>query len=100
MNRCNLECTMCYQGFRNRTEKFTLDENMLVKIFDVFKKNQLSALMLSISEPLLFKKIDRVFELAKHANIMDIFLFTNGVLLNKKNIGVREYGLLKRFDIN
>jgi len=88
VNRCNLECTMCYQGFRNRTEKFTLDENMLVKIFDDFKKNQLSALMLSISEPLLFKKIDKVFELAKQANIMDIFLFTNGILLNKKNIEI------------
>ena len=88
VNRCNLQCTMCYQGFRNNAEKFTLDENMLIKIFDDFKENQLSALMLSISEPLLFKKIDRVFELAKHANIMDIFLFTNGVLLNKKNIEI------------
>ena len=38
MNRCDLECVMCYQGFRNDAEKFTVDEKMLDKIFDDFKK--------------------------------------------------------------
>tara|TARA_B100000780_G_scaffold265412_1_gene220807 strand:+ start:721 stop:1773 length:1053 start_codon:yes stop_codon:yes gene_type:complete len=85
VNRCNLECVMCYQGFRNKAEKSTIDLKSLEMIFKDFKDNQLSALMLSISEPLLYKDFDKVLELAKEANIMDILLFTNGTLLNKKN---------------
>ena len=58
---------------------------MLDKIFDDFKKNKLSALMLTASEPLLYKNFDKVLERAKEAEIMDIFIFTNGNLLNEKN---------------
>ncbi len=85
VNRCNLECVMCYQGFRNDAKKSTIDTDTLQKIFDDFKKNNLPALMLSISEPLLYKEFDKVLDLAKNANIMDILLFTNGILLNEKN---------------
>ncbi len=85
VNRCNLQCTMCYQGFRNDAKKFTLDDNILDKIFKDFKLNQLNSLMLSISEPLLYKNIDKILQRAEEANIMDVFLFTNGILLNEKN---------------
>lgn len=85
VNRCDLECVMCYQGFRNDSEKFTVDEKILEKIFKDFKKNQLSALMLTASEPLLYKNIDKVLKKAEEAEIMDTFLFTNGSLLNNKN---------------
>ena len=79
---------MCFQGFRNDAKKYTLENDIIDKIFKDFKENQLSALMLSISEPLLFKNIGQIFERAKEANIMDIFLFTNGILLNEKNINL------------
>ena len=69
-------------------QKYTLENDLIDKIFKDFKENQLSALMLSISEPLLFKNIGQIFERAKEANIMDIFLFTNGILLNEKNINL------------
>ncbi len=85
VNRCDLECTMCYQGFRNDANKSVLDENILDKIFADFKKNKLNSLMFSASEPLLYKKINTVFQRAKDADIMDIFLFSNGTLLNEKN---------------
>ena len=39
VNRCDLECVMCYQGFRNDAKKSTLDEKLLDKIFSEFKKN-------------------------------------------------------------
>ena len=32
VNRCNLECVMCFQGFRNDTKKSTLDLEVLKKI--------------------------------------------------------------------
>ena len=85
VNRCDLQCVMCYQGFRNDADKFTVDEAMLDKIFDDFKKNKLSALMLTASEPLLYKHFDKVLKRAEEAEIMDVFIFTNGNLLNEKN---------------
>ena len=85
VNRCDLECVMCYQGFRNDAEKFTVDETILDKIFNDFKKNKLSALMLTASEPLLYKHFDKVLKRAEEAEIMDVFIFTNGNLLNEKN---------------
>ena len=85
VNRCDLQCVMCYQGFRNDATKSTLDEKLLDKIFSEFKKNKLNSLMLSASEPLLYKNIGDVLERAREAEIMDIFIFTNGTLLNEKN---------------
>lgn len=85
VNRCNLECKFCYQGYRNDIEKNTLGVKELKKIFENFKKNKLDALLLSTSEPLLFKHYDKVLEMAEEAKIMDQFLFTNGTLLNEKN---------------
>ena len=84
VNRCNLECTMCYQGFRNDTTKSTLQLEDLEKIF-LTLKNQLDALLLSASEPLLYKNFGKVLDMAKTSEIMDQFLFTNGTLLNQKN---------------
>ena len=85
VNRCNLECVMCYQGFRNDSKKYTLSDEDLVNLFKDYKKNKLNSLLISISEPLLYKNIEKVFDLAKDADIMDILLFTNGTLLNEKN---------------
>ena len=84
VNRCDLECVMCYQGFRNDTNKVTVNESVLDKIFDDFKKNELSALMLTASEPLLYKNIEYVLKRAEEAKIMDTFIFTNGSLLDRK----------------
>ena len=33
VNRCNLECVMCWQGYRNDTEKSAMDINVLKKLF-------------------------------------------------------------------
>ncbi len=84
VNRCNLECVMCYQGYRNDATQHTAENKMLDKIFDDFKENKLSALMLSASEPLLYKDIKKILDRAKDAEIMDIFLFTNGTLLTEE----------------
>ena len=41
--------------------------------------------MLTASEPLLYKHFDKVLKRAEEAEIMDVFIFTNGNLLNEKN---------------
>ena len=85
VNRCDLQCVMCYQGFRNDAKKSVLDKNLLDKIFNEFKQKKLNSLMLAVSEPLLYKNIADILNRAKDAEIMDIFLVTNGTLLNEKN---------------
>ena len=85
VNRCNLECTFCYQGYRNDSTKSTMTQEKLEKIFEEFEKNKLDSLLLSASEPLLYKEFPKVLKLAEQAKIMDQFMFTNGVLLNEKN---------------
>lgn len=100
VNRCNLECTMCYQGFRNDIEKNTLQISNLEKLFKSFKKNKLDALLLSSSEPLLYKSFDKVLAMAEEAKIMDQFLFTNGTLLNKKNSDIILNSSLTRLFIS
>ena len=47
VNRCNLECVMCFQGYRNDTKKNTLNLETLKKIFNEFKIEKLDALLLS-----------------------------------------------------
>jgi radical SAM protein with 4Fe4S-binding SPASM domain len=86
INRCNLGCIMCDQGFRNDIDKVTMSDEILTKIFKDFKNNKLSALMISVSEPLLYKNIRKVLDMAKEAEVMDLFLFTNGTLLDSKRI--------------
>jgi radical SAM protein with 4Fe4S-binding SPASM domain len=84
VNRCNLNCIMCDQGFRNDAKKVSLDEDILRRMFDEFKMRRLPALILSVSEPLLYKNIKSVFDMAADADIMDVFLVTNGTLLTDK----------------
>jgi len=98
VNRCDLECIMCYQGYRNESAKSTIDNKILDKIFEDFKRNKLQALMLTASEPLLYKHIDKVLKKAVEAEIIDIFLFTNGSLLNEKNSRmILESGVTRLF---
>jgi len=81
VNRCNLECVMCHQEWRNDSKSITISSKLLDKLFIDFKENKLSCLILSISEPLLFKDLKNILNRAEDANIMDIFIFTNGILL-------------------
>jgi radical SAM protein with 4Fe4S-binding SPASM domain len=83
VNRCNLTCVMCYTA-NHKGQKYTLSLEALRTFFDDCKTNNVPALMLGDhSEPLLYKEIREVIRAAKQAQIMDIFLFTNGVLLTE-----------------
>ncbi len=81
VNRCNLKCVMCHQEWRNDSKLITISSEMLDKLFIDFKENNLPCLILSISEPLLFKDLKNILKRAEDAKIMDIFIFTNGILL-------------------
>ncbi len=83
VNRCNLTCVMCYTA-NHKGQKYTLDLDSLRRFFADCTRNGVPALMLGDhSEPLLHKEIREIIRAAKAARIMDIFLFTNGVLLTE-----------------
>lgn len=83
VNRCNLTCVMCYVA-NHKGEKHTLSLEALDQFFQDCSRNGVPALMLGDhSEPLLYKEIREVIRSAKRNKIMDIFLFTNGVLLTE-----------------
>lgn len=82
VNRCNLSCVMCYT-INHSERKYTLEIDDISKILAECKLNRLPALVVGLgSEPLLFKGIRGVLEMAVEAQVMDIFLGTNGVLLS------------------
>ena len=84
VNKCNLECIMCLSSHRKGPTKVISNET-ISKLFKEFKENELPALMFGAGdEPLMFSDIDKMWEIANSSGIMDIFIFTNGTLLNEE----------------
>ena len=83
VNRCNLDCVMCYT-VNHAERKSTLGIPNIETILAECEKHDLPALVIGLgSEPLLFKGIKDVIAKALEANVMDLFLGTNGVLLTE-----------------
>ena len=83
VNKCNLECIMCLSSHRKGDTKVISNET-ISKLLTEFKENNLPALMFGAGdEPLMFSDIDQMWKEANLSGIMDIFIFTNGTLLNK-----------------
>lgn len=83
VNRCNLDCVMCYT-VNHDEKKSTLDMPRLRQVLSECEKEGLPALVIGLgSEPLLYKGIRDVLKATSDSGVMDIFLGTNGVLLNE-----------------
>lgn len=84
LNRCNLECIMCNTSHR-AGPKFVISEETIQKIMAECRQHQLPAIMFGMGEePMLYKDLGAVLERAQGAGVMDVFLFTNGTLLNEQ----------------
>jgi radical SAM protein with 4Fe4S-binding SPASM domain len=83
VNRCNLNCIMCYT-VNHSEKKSTLGMENMKTILAEGQKHGLPALVLGLgSEPLLFKGAKDVMKAAIDADVMDLFLGSNGVLLTE-----------------
>jgi len=83
VNKCNLECIMCLSSHRKGDTK-VISQDTISKLLTEFKENNLPALMFGAGdEPLMFSDIDQFWKEANSSGIMDIFIFTNGTLLNE-----------------
>ena len=76
VNKCNLECIMCLSSHRKGPTN-VINENTIKKLLDEFEENNLPALMFGAGdEPLMFTDIDKIWEKANSAGVMDIFIFS------------------------
>lgn len=88
--KCNLRCPSCIQGYQDIAKEYNTNTSVMsmelyTKIIEEAKDNNLASLSMHVNdEPLLVKNIEDRIRLASEANIMDIIMTTNGVLLNKK----------------
>ena len=84
VNKCNLECIMCLTSHR-KGPTIVISDEIISKLINEFEENNLPALMFGAGdEPLMFSDIDKMWDAANLAGIMDIFIFTNGTYLNEK----------------
>ncbi|MBU1196082.1 MAG: radical SAM protein [Proteobacteria bacterium] len=97
--KCNLKCIMCPYGDPTYVHPAykgqSLDTSRIKEIIKEGVPLGLSALRYNgLSEPLLEKSLVELIRYAKENGILDIFLTTNGMLLNKKMaIDLIESGL-------
>lgn len=81
---CNLNCPACHTLNRKRINK-VINKELLYSIVKECKENNLCAINIGgCSEPLIDKDlVIETIELFKNAGVMDIFLHTNGILLDE-----------------
>lgn len=83
VNRCNLNCKMCYKDY-HKEPKVELSAKINKKIIDECRKNKIPSITLGLDgEPLLDKNIKKTLGMLKG---FDVFFSTNGTLLTDEII--------------
>ncbi len=84
VNRCNLSCKMCYT-INHSAPKETLDLPHIETIMAECAKHGLPAAVVGMgSEALIYKGAQDAIAAVRKSGVMDVFLGTNGVLLNQQ----------------
>lgn len=79
--RCNLNCTYCYNK-KNLNLSKELDTKNIIKILNKLKKINVEVVNFTGGEPLLRNDIEEILKEAKKLKF-NVCLLTNGTLLNK-----------------
>lgn len=81
---CNMSCPFCWHGY-NKIKNKTMPVSTYKKIIDEAVRFGLKSLKLTyINEPLLRHDLEDCIKYAKKSGILNVYMVTNGVLLNKK----------------
>lgn len=84
VNRCNLSCQMCYT-INHSDSKATLSLSDIENMMDECAVHGLPAAVVGMgSEALIYKGAQDAIETIRKSGVMDVFLGTNGVLLNQQ----------------
>ncbi len=85
VNKCNFLCKMCLTPTLKDEPKIVITEKNKNNMLKEIKKLKIPAVMFGMGEePLLYKQFVELVRDIKDAGVMDIFLFTNGLLLTEK----------------
>ncbi len=83
VNRCNLSCVMCYT-INHKDPKATFSLPDIEKLMAECGENKLPAMVVGMgSEALIYKGVREALEHVRKADVMDVFLGTNGILLTE-----------------
>lgn len=87
-NSCNLSCTHCYRTYnRDKTEKRFLEFNEICNLISECKEIGVPSIGLGTeSELLLYPDIEKVLGHVSKQDFDDVWIFTNGLLLDDKII--------------
>ena len=86
VNRCNLKCVMCYTD-HHKAAKHAQSMDDIRRMFRELVQAGGYCLQLGMgSEILLYKNIPEVLRVAREEGVLDVWMFTNGILLNQKII--------------
>ncbi len=88
-NKCNLQCSMCFQSSEAaKKQKFVaLTSETIQKILQECKEKNLPSLILGAgTEFLVSKNAPEVIKMLGSCGIMDVFLRTNGILLDAETV--------------
>ncbi len=81
---CNEECLYCHNEGISKSSKHSIDiENIISTIYSL-KEFGLKKVKLTGGEPFLYKKIKQLIYAIKQIGDIDIFITTNGTLINKR----------------
>lgn len=84
LNKCNFKCVMCITP-QSTDPKIVITQDTVDRVLNECKTLGIPALMFGMGEePLLHKGFLDILAQSKAAGIMDIFLFTNGLLVNDR----------------
>ena len=95
---CNMKCPFCLHGYKN-IKNTLLPTETYKKIIDESASFGIRGLKLNyINEPMLRKDLEECIKYAKSAGILNIYMVTNGILLNKKRYdSILKSGITKVF---
>ncbi len=84
VNRCNLSCVMCYT-INHKNPKYTLTPELTEKIMTECQEHAMPSIGIGMhSEAFVHKGALDVIKAAVDADIMDLWISTNGVLLTEE----------------
>ena len=96
---CNEDCLYCHNEGISKSSKHSLEiENIISTIYSL-KEFGLKKVKLTGGEPFLYKKIKQLIYAIKQIGDIDIFITTNGTLINKR-IDEISPSLVKKISIS
>jgi radical SAM protein with 4Fe4S-binding SPASM domain len=83
VNRCNLRCSMCYSQ-HHEEPKSMLDLESVERVLDECAALEIACIQIGLgSEALLYRQLPQLLDMTKQRRFPDVWLSTNGVLLDE-----------------